>query len=153
MKNFKKQKEITTKNEKETVLEAAEFAKRLKADFYDNVVWAGIVDDLRLWLGCARGFIFASLYEGFGIPILEAFACGVPVVTSNCSSMPEVAGDAALYVDPLSTESIAEAIVKVSNDEQLRKKLISAGRNRNKEFTWERTAGEVIKVYSKLAGI
>ncbi|OHB57268.1 MAG: hypothetical protein A2173_02835 [Planctomycetes bacterium RBG_13_44_8b] len=129
-----------------------EFTRRLKADFYRNVIWAGAVDDLRLWLGCAKGFIFASLYEGFGIPILEAFACGVPVVTSNCSSMPEVAGDAALYVDPFSTESIAEAIVKISNDGQLGQKLVAAGRERNKLFTWERTAGAVVKVYKKLAG-
>ena len=130
-----------------------EFAKKLKANSYHNVIWAGVVDDLRLWLGCAKGFIFASLYEGFGIPILEAFACGAPVVTSNCSSMPEVAGNAALYVDPLSTESIADAIVEISNNEQLRQDLVAAGRERNKLFTWERTAGEVVKVYRKLAGI
>ncbi|MBN1788115.1 MAG: glycosyltransferase [Sedimentisphaerales bacterium] len=130
-----------------------EFSRKLKAGFYNNVVWAGIVDDLRLWLGCAQGFIFASLYEGFGIPILEAFACGAPVITSNCSSMPEVAGEAALYVDPFSTESISEAIVKISTDKDLVQRLIKAGRERNKLFTWERTAGEVVKVYRKLANI
>jgi glycosyltransferase involved in cell wall biosynthesis len=97
--------------------------------------------------------IFASLYEGFGIPILEAFACGTAVITSNISSMPEVGGDAVLYVDPFSAESIADAIVKISNDEQARQKLITAGAERNKQFTWQRTAQEVVKVYGKLAGI
>jgi len=130
-----------------------EFAGKLKANFYRDVFWAGVVDDLRPWLGCAKALVFASLYEGFGIPILEAFACGTAVVASNCSSMPEVAGDAALYVDPFSIESIADAIVKISSDERARQKLISAGRERNKQFTWQRTAGDVIRVYRKLAGI
>jgi len=130
-----------------------EFAGKLKANFYRDVFWAGVVDDLRPWLGCAKALVFASLYEGFGIPILEAFACGTAVITSNCSSMPEVAGDAALYVNPLSTESIADAIVKILNDEPLRQKLIAAGRERNKLFTWQKTAQKVIKVYEKLAGI
>jgi alpha-1,3-rhamnosyl/mannosyltransferase len=130
-----------------------EFAKRLKANYYPNVIWAGVVDDLRPWLGCAKALVFASLYEGFGIPILEAFACGTAVISSNLSSMPEVAGNAALYVDPFSAESIAGAIVKISNDEQTRQKLIAAGAERNKQFTWQRTAREVIKVYRKLAGI
>jgi glycosyltransferase involved in cell wall biosynthesis len=130
-----------------------EFARKLKAKFYPDVIWAGLVDDLRPWLGCAKAFIFASLYEGFGIPILEAFACNTAVVTSNCSSMPEVAGDAALYVDPHSVESIADAIVKISKDEQLRENLVTAGRERSKLFTWQRTAREVIEVYKKLSGI
>jgi alpha-1,3-rhamnosyl/mannosyltransferase len=130
-----------------------EFVRKLKANFYRNVIWAGVVDDLRPWLGCARALIFASLYEGFGIPILEAFACGTAVIASNCSSVPEVAGDAALYVDPFSAESMAGAVVKISNDEQLRQKLVTAGTERNKQFTWQRTAQEVTKVYRKLAGI
>ena len=127
--------------------------ERLKANFYRNVFWAGVVDDLRPWLGCAKAMIFASLYEGFGIPILETFACSTAVIASNCSSMPEVGGDAALYVDPFSTESIADAMVKISNDEQLRQKLVTAGKERNKQFTWQKTAQKVIKVYKKLAGI
>jgi alpha-1,3-rhamnosyl/mannosyltransferase len=130
-----------------------EFAEKLKTNFYRDVFWAGVVDDLRPWLGCARAMIFASLYEGFGIPILEAFACSTAVIASDISSMPEVAGDAALYVDPFSTESIAQAIVKISNDELLRQKFIAAGRERNKQFTWQKTAQKVIKVYEKLAGI
>jgi alpha-1,3-rhamnosyl/mannosyltransferase len=130
-----------------------EFAEKLKAGFYQDVLWTGAVDDLRPWLGCAKALIFASLYEGFGIPILEAFACGTAVITSNISSIPEVAGDAALYVDPFSAESIAGAIIKISSNEQLREKLITAGRERNKLFTWQKTAQKVVEVYSKLAGI
>ncbi|MGB8227322.1 MAG: glycosyltransferase family 1 protein, partial [Sedimentisphaerales bacterium] len=130
-----------------------EFGEKLKAGFYQDVLWTGAVDDLRPWLGCAKALIFASLYEGFGIPILEAFACGTAVIASNISSMPEVAGDAALYVDPFSAESIAGAIVKISNSEQLRKKLIAAGKERNKLFTWRKTAQKVVEVYGKLAGI
>jgi glycosyltransferase involved in cell wall biosynthesis len=130
-----------------------EFVKKLKSCYYPNVFWAGVVDDLRPWLGCAKALIFASLYEGFGIPILEGFSCGTAVITSNISSMPEVGGDAVLYVDPLSTESIADAIIKISNDEKLRNNLIKAGAERNKQFTWKKTAEDVIKVYKKLAGI
>ncbi len=129
------------------------FVKKLKSGYYPNVFWAGEVDDLRPWLGCAKALIFASLYEGFGIPILEGFSCGTAVITSNISSMPEVGGDAVLYVDPLSEESIADAIIKISSDEKLRSKLIEAGTQRNKQFTWKKTAEDVIKVYKKLSGI
>jgi glycosyltransferase involved in cell wall biosynthesis len=130
-----------------------ELAVKLKTNFYRDVFWAGTVDDLRPWLGCAKALIFASLYEGFGIPILEAFACGTAVIASNVSSMPEVGGDAVLYVDPLSAESIADAIIKISNDPKLRQKLIAAGRERNKQFTWQKTAQKVVSVYEKLAWI
>ena len=130
-----------------------EFVRKLKSGHYQNVFWAGVVDDLRPWLGCAKALIFASLYEGFGIPILEGFTCRTAVITSDISSMPEVAGDAALYVDPSSTESIADAIVKISNDENLRRNLIAAGAERNKQYTWQRTAQDVIGIYKKLTGI
>lgn len=130
-----------------------DFIEKLKNGYYPNTSWAGAVDDLRPWLGCARALIFASLYEGFGIPILEGFACGCPVITANVSSMPEVGGDGALYVDPLSTESIAQSIINISNDENLRQNLIAAGRERCKLFTWKKTAQDVVNVYKKLAGI
>ncbi len=116
----------------------------------DNIVVTGLVDDVGNLLSCADGLVFASLYEGFGIPILEAFACGVPVITSNCSSMPEVAGEAALYVDPYSVESIAQAVVEVCGDVKTREKLIKAGFGRVREFSWQRAAAKTIKVYKKL---
>jgi len=127
----------------------ADFAERLRAGSFPNIIWAGIVDDLRPWLACAKAFIFASLYEGFGIPILEAFGCGVPVIASDCSSMPEVAGVAALYVDPYNTESISDAMVRICSDIEMREKLISLGLNRVREFSWKKTAAKTLDVYRK----
>ena len=113
----------------------------------ENVIWTGPVDNLSEWLSCADALIFASLYEGFGIPILEAFACGVPVITSNCSSMPEVAGDAALIVNPYDEKSISQAIAGVCNDAQQRAKMIAAGLQRNREFNWDKTALKTLEIY------
>jgi len=115
----------------------------------NSIVITGPVEKIQNLLCCAKGLVFASLYEGFGIPILEAFACGVPVITSDCSSMPEVAGNAALYVDPYSIESIAQAIVKVCNEVETREKLIDSGLRRLQEFSWQKTAEKTIKVYKK----
>lgn len=129
-----------------------DFTGKIKSGFYPDVVWTGAINDLKPWMGCAKGLIFASLYEGFGIPILEGFSCSTPVITSNISSMPEVAGDAAVYVDPYSIESISEAIVKVANDENLQNRLVEAGRKRIQQFTWKRTAEQIIEVYKKLVG-
>ncbi|MDD5134234.1 MAG: glycosyltransferase [Phycisphaerae bacterium] len=129
-----------------------ELERKLRANLYNNVIWVGTVEDLRPFFACSEALIFASLYEGFGIPILEAFSCGTAVITSNCSSMPEVGGDAAMYIDPFDADSITQAIVKISNNGQLRDTLVSAGRERNKLFTWKKTAQQVVEVYKKLAG-
>jgi len=94
----------------------------------------------------AEALVYPSLYEGFGIPVLDAFACGCPVVTSNFSSMPEVAGGAAVLVDPYSVSSIAEGIKKALGS---RKGLIEKGLRRVKDFSWEKTAKETLKVYSE----
>jgi glycosyltransferase involved in cell wall biosynthesis len=115
----------------------------------NRIVITGPVEKIQDLLCCAKGLVFASLYEGFGIPILEAFGCGVPVITSDCSSMPEVAGEAALYVDPYSTESIAEAMVKVCSDTKTRERLVSSGLSRGKEFSWKKTAEKTLGVYRK----
>jgi len=115
-----------------------------------RVYYTGTVDDITNLLRCSTGLVFASLYEGFGIPILEAFSCGVPVITSNCSSMPEVAGDAALYVDPYDTSSIAKAIVKITNNTETREKLINLGLQRLRNFNWRKTAEQTLEVYKKL---
>jgi len=115
----------------------------------ESIILAGPVEDVRDLLCCSEGLVFASLYEGFGIPILEAFGCGVPVITSDCSSMPEVAVEAALYVDPYSAESIAEAMVKVCSDTERRQRLISSGLSRGKEFSWKQTAEKTLGVYRK----
>lgn len=95
-------------------------------------------------------FVFPSLYEGFGIPLLESFACGCPVVCSNISSLPEIAGDAAYYFDPYSEESIKHAIMKVMNDTKLRKNLIDRGYNQLKKFSWKQTAEQTKKIYESI---
>jgi glycosyltransferase involved in cell wall biosynthesis len=115
----------------------------------NNVIITGPVEKIQNLLCGAKGLVFASLYEGFGIPILEAFACGVPVITSGCSSMPEVAGDAALYVEPYSVDSIAQAIVKVCVEVETRERLINSGLRRHQEFSWQKTAEKTVKVYKK----
>ena len=95
----------------------------------------------------ARVFVFPSLYEGFGLPPLEAMANFTPVVTSNLSSMPEVVGDAAVLVDPYDTEAIADGIRRVVNDEALRQQLIARGRLRVQEFSWRKAAAATLDVY------
>ena len=95
-------------------------------------------------------FVFPSFYEGFGLPILEAMACGTPVVCSNSSSMPEVGGDAAVYCNPKDIDDIAKKIEMVLNDKILQQKMIEKGLQRAKEFTWEKSAQEHIKVFNKV---
>ena len=100
-----------------------------------------------LYSGC-QAFVFPSLYEGFGLPILEAFQCQVPVITSNISSCPEVAGNAALLVDPHKPNEIAEAIDQICSDTTLRNLLIEKGVERSKLFNWNVYAQEIKKIYS-----
>lgn len=108
--------------------------------------------DLRVLYGLARAFVYPSLWEGFGFPVIEAMACGCPVVTSDVSALPEVAGGAALLVDPTATEELAAAIERVWTDEGLRRDLAARGRERARCFTWERTARETVAVYERVAG-
>lgn len=98
----------------------------------------------------ALAFIFPSLYEGFGIPILEAFACGCPVLCSNVSSLPEVAGDAACYFDPYSEDSIRNAVLKLLNNSNYRDDLIKKGYEQLKRFSWEITAEKTKKLYESI---
>ncbi len=100
----------------------------------------------------ARIFAFPSLDEGFGMPILEAMAHGVPVVTSQCSAMPEVAGDAALLVDPLNIDQLAHALTRLAGDEGLREDLIARGRARVPRFTWDSAVAQTWAVYEKVMG-
>ena len=117
----------------------------------ENIKIIGFLDDkeLKELIKGASIFIYPSLYEGFGLPILEAMALGVPVITSNRTSMPEVAGDAALYVNPENVEEIAEAISRLLQDDALRASLIEKGYKRVQEFSWEKTAALTIQAYKQ----
>jgi glycosyltransferase involved in cell wall biosynthesis len=102
---------------------------------------------LPAFYSAASVVVYPTLYEGFGFPVLEAMACGTPVVTSSVSSLPEVAGDAAVLVDPKSPEDIANGVQRVLTDEALRAELSSRGLLRVRRFTWERAAKETIEVF------
>lgn len=100
----------------------------------------------------ATALVVPSLYEGFGLPPLEAMACECPVLVSNSASLPEVCGDAAYYVDPYSVENIAEGMYKVLTDDNLRKSLIQKGLERVKMFSWKNTAKEILDTFEKVMG-
>jgi glycosyltransferase involved in cell wall biosynthesis len=109
-------------------------------------------DDLLYLYSGAEAFVMPSLFEGFGIPLIEAMACGTPVVTSNRTSLPEIAGDSALVVDPLDVRDIAGAMHMIVSDPSLRARLVQKGLERAKEFSWENTARETLNLYRELGG-
>ena len=98
----------------------------------------------------ASVFVFPSLYEGFGLPPLEAMAAGVPVITSNVSSLPEVVGDAALLIDPLDSDAIAAAMARVLSEPALRADMVRRGYERAKAFSWTRAVDRIRQVYTEL---
>jgi len=108
----------------------------------DDVIFCGRLNpqDLHHVTASALAITYVSYFEGFGIPIVEAFYCDTPVITSNITSMPEVAGDAAVLVDPLDVDSISDALQKVAGDEKLRTTMIESGRERGKMFSWQKTS-------------
>jgi glycosyltransferase involved in cell wall biosynthesis len=118
-----------------------------------RVKLAGPVGDrlLHALYQAADGLAYPSLYEGFGLPVLEAMANGIPVLTSDRSSLPEVAGDAALLVDPLDREAIAAGLVRLAGDAELRGRLVEAGRRRAAGFSWRATAAATWAVYREVA--
>lgn len=109
-------------------------------------------DDLLAVIQHATAMVFPSLCEGFGLPVLEAFAAGVPVITSRTSALPEVAGDAALLVDPLDPSTISSAMIQVLEDDGLAEAMRLKGRLRAREYTWSRTAAMTVDVYRRVAG-
>lgn len=118
----------------------------------NSVKYIGYVTDeeLKALYEEAIGFIYPSLYEGFGLPPLEAMACGCPVIVSNVASLPEVCGDAALYVDPYNPEDIAEKMKLLLSDDKLREELRRKGLERAKMFSWEKCAKETLKVIEEV---
>ena len=120
---------------------------------HQKVRFLGFVPDATLsaLYRLASVFVFPSLYEGFGLPPLEAMAAGAPVITSNVSSLPEVVGDAALLIDPMDAGAIADAMARVLTDDALRASLIGRGHARVAAFSWPRSIGRVRQVYQELA--
>jgi len=111
--------------------------------FRENIIFSGRLpeDELPQVLGSARALIYTSLFEGFGIPIIEAMSCAVPVLTSDVTSMPEVGGKAVYYADPYSADSIAEGMYRLQHDKVLREDLVKKGMEQKNIFSWDRTAG------------
>jgi glycosyltransferase involved in cell wall biosynthesis len=116
-----------------------------------DVVFLGYVPetDLPALYSLARLFVFPSLYEGFGLPPLEAMACGTPVVCAHTSSLPEVAGDAALLVDPLDADGLAAAMQQALSDEGLRARLVERGLRQAARFTWRAAAQQLLAIYER----
>lgn len=119
----------------------------------DDVIFTGFVPraDLCLLYNLAEVFVYPSLYEGFGLPPLEAMACGTPTVTSNTSSLPEVVGDAALLFDPYNVEEIVSALDMVTSDLTLQEELSLRGLERAQQFSWERTAERILASFQQVA--
>jgi len=113
----------------------------------EDIRFLGVVpeEDLPMLYSGSWLFVFPSLYEGFGLPLVEAMACGVPVVGSNTSSIPEVVGDAALLVPPTRPEAFADAILRVRSDKDLRRKMIEKGLRRAAGFRWDKAAGQLLE--------
>lgn len=125
------------------------FAEVERLKLQGRVVIPGFVEDADLpaLYSAARVLAYPSLYEGFGLPMLEAMACGTPVVTSTASCLPEVAGGAALCVPPTDVDALTQALDQVVNDEAVRTELIGQGLARAQEFTWEKAARELVQTY------
>ena len=113
-----------------------------RSAFKHDIIFTGRVPDRELngILGSSLSLVYTSLFEGFGIPILEAMQCNVPVITSDVTAMPEVGGEAVLYTDPYSVESISSAMIRIYKDESLRCHLIAKGSNQLQKFSWDMTA-------------
>ncbi len=129
------------------------FWQRIKDEYVDkNIIYAGYVTDLELvaFYKSAKEYVVPSFEEGFGIPLLEAMACGCPVVSSNRASLPEVGGDGALYFVPENLKDMSEKIMQVLNNEKLREELIEKGKKRYKQFSWKKLAKETLEIYKSV---
>ncbi len=122
--------------------------------FRDHVQFTGRMDrqNLRKAYGAAQALLYVSYFEGFGIPIIEAFRCHIPVIGSNATSIPEVAEEGALLCDPFDIEAISKSIARIRQEPELRKKLAQAGAQRAKQFSWDNTAEIVWESLLKVTG-
>jgi glycosyltransferase involved in cell wall biosynthesis len=129
------------------------FARVASLGLGGRVVFPGYIadGDKAALISGAAALVYPSLYEGFGLPVLEAMACGTPVLTSNGSSLPEVAGDAALLVDPLDVEAIAAGMSRLMEDADLRCSLVARGYVQASKFSWARAAQQVLEVLESVA--
>lgn len=141
---------VVVGNKKYWTREIQEAFDRMKHN--KEVLFSGRMsaEELHKAVGSALAMAYVSYFEGFGLPIIEAFRCDIPVVTSNVTSMPEVAGDAALLVDPFSVKSIAGGLEKIALDPELRKDLVKKGRERSLLFTWQNSADKLWAVIEKV---
>ena len=121
-------------------------------DLQDDVLLSGFIaeEEKQFLFKRSKLFVFPSLYEGFGLPILEAMQAGIPVVAARAASLPEVGGEACIYFDPFSVEDLLAAMAKVLSDEYLRQRLIAKGKERVAEFSWAKTSRLTVDIYHKL---
>ncbi|MGB5844903.1 MAG: glycosyltransferase family 1 protein, partial [Anaerolineales bacterium] len=121
-------------------------------DLEDMVCFAGYVsqDDLPLVYNLASLFVYPTIYEGFGLPVLEAMACGVPVISTRIASLPEIIGDAGILIPVNDVDALFDAMIRVLGDQTLREEFIRYGQLRSKKFSWERTAQLTRQVYQQV---
>ena len=119
-----------------------------KNNFKNDILFTGYLQEEMLpkVLGSAKGLCFPSLFEGFGLPIVEAMKCGVPVITSNTTSMPEICGESGIKVNPNNLNEISNAIKKIDEDPKLREKLIKLGLKRAKIFNWKIASRKLLDI-------
>jgi glycosyltransferase involved in cell wall biosynthesis len=124
------------------------------SDHRDKIIFTGYVpdDDLAAIYSGAQLFVYPSLYEGFGLPPLEAMQCGVPVIASNRTSIPEVVGDAGLLLDPLNIDDWSQAMISLSSDKSLRKNMREKGLERAKQYSWGKCAEDTVNIYKSILG-
>jgi len=117
-----------------------------------KVVFTGFIDewDKPFLIAGSKMFVYPSIYEGFGIPVLEALACGVPTITSNVSSLPEVAGEAALLIDPEDSKGLYQSMKRLCVDQELRRQLRRSSVEQADKFSWDNTAMETINTYNSI---
>ncbi|MDF2505631.1 glycosyltransferase family 1 protein [Clostridium sp.] len=125
---------------------------KLHSKVEENIIFTGFIpnEDLPIFYNSCEVFVYPSLYEGFGLPPLEAMNCGAPVITSNTTSIPEVVADSAILIDPINTDMLADELYKVLTNEVIRKNLSNKGLKRSLEFSWLKTAKNTLKVYENV---